>query len=100
MRDAARRLRQNPTLAEKYRWDALRRRQLDGFRFRRQHRIGWYIVDFFCWETGVVVEIDGAVHGTAEQSVRDRLRDENLRSFGYHILHMTNAEVFDDIEAV
>ena len=57
-------LRRNPTRAESYLWQSLRRSQLDGKKFRRQHGIGPYIVDFYCPECRVIVELDGAPHFT------------------------------------
>ena len=60
--DAARNLRQNQTDAEKKLWDCLRNRQLDGLKFRRQHPVPPYTVDFFCEEKGLIIEIDGGQH--------------------------------------
>jgi 5-methyltetrahydrofolate--homocysteine methyltransferase len=93
-------MRHQPTDAERLLWQALRRRQLDGFRFRRQHPIGWYIADFFCWETGVVVEVGGGVHTTPDQAARDHERDIALQRMGYQIIRIANKEVEDDLGVV
>jgi very-short-patch-repair endonuclease len=58
----ARRLRLTPTDAEIRLWSRLRRKQLEGFRFRRQHPLGPYVVDFFCAEAKLIVEVDGGQH--------------------------------------
>ncbi len=70
--ETARRLRKNPTEAEKRLWDALRRRQIDSHRFRRQVPLGIYVVDFLCLERRLVVEVDGGQH--AVEMERDEAR--------------------------
>jgi len=79
------------TPAERRLWQHLRRKQLGGLRFRRQHPIGRFIVDFYCAEHRLIVEIDGDVH--AGQVGYDRARDEWLEERGYRIVHFTNREV-------
>ena len=96
--ERARQLRKNQTDAEKSLWQHLRRRQIDGWRFRRQHPIGNYIVDFFCFEKGLVVEIDGGQH--SEQVDYDEERTKWLESQGYRVLRFWNNEVLREIEAV
>jgi len=71
-----RRLRNNMTDAELRLWQCLRRRQMDGFRFRRQHPFGDYILDFVCLEKMLVIEIDGGQHGRNVE--RDKARTANL----------------------
>jgi len=73
-------LRRNPTRAESYLWQSLRRSQLDGKKFRRQHGIGPYIVDFYCPECRVIVELDGAGHFGLLGAERDEAR---TRFLGY-----------------
>ena len=92
----ARKLRNNPTEAEKHLWCVLRSRNL-GVKFRRQAIIGPYIVDFVCFERKLVIEVDGGQH---DQSWRDILRDEWLRGQGFEILRFWNNDVFANLEGV
>ncbi len=96
-RDRARELRRNMTLAERKLWTVLKDRQLEGFRFRRQHPIGPYIADFACLEAGLIVEVDGRQHMDAEA---DRTRDAFLREEGLHVLRFWNNEVMANLEGV
>jgi very-short-patch-repair endonuclease len=74
-------------------WAAIRRRQIDGMRFRRQHPIGRYIVDFCSVENRLIIEVDGAVHNfTAEQ---DLARQAWLEANGYRVIRFTNDEVMN-----
>lgn len=98
LRQRARELRKNPTPAERKLWQRLRRRQVNGHRFRRQHPIGCYIADFCCIQQRLVVEIDGPIH--RQQRARDRERTEALETEGYHVLRFTNTEVEGDVERV
>ena len=77
-------------------WALLRNRQLADLKFRRQHQIGDYIVDFFCSERGVIVELDGSVHDTPDRIKADKKRDAYLRSLGHTVLRFKNHQVFDD----
>ena len=79
-------------------WELLRNRKLADLKFRRQHQIGDYIVDFFCAEHGLVVELDGSAHQTAERKKHDARRDNYLRSLGHTVIRFPNHRVFDDIE--
>jgi very-short-patch-repair endonuclease len=90
LKPLAREKRREPTEAEKRLWQRLRRKQL-GLRFRRQHAIGRFIVDFYCRSAQLVIEVDGPVHQyTAEQ---DAVRQEYLESLGLQVLRFTNEEV-------
>ena len=95
---AARELRQPQTPAEVKLWSRLRDRQLEGFKFRRQHPIDRFIIDFYCAEVKLCVEIDGDSH--AEQIEYDQARTEYLKARGYTVIRFTNREVFGQIEAV
>ncbi len=95
-----RELRVDPTHAEKILWECLRRKQIDGFKFRRQHPIGRFIADFYCRERRLVVELDGAVHRKMDQKEYDRLRDDIIRTRDIRILRIENKRVFDSIEDV
>lgn len=96
-RDFARTLRRDMTEAETALWRHLRRRQLQGHRFRRQCPIGRYVVDFVCIERRLVVEVDGGQHAG---STRDPPRDAWLRAQGFLILRFWNNEVLEQIEDV
>jgi very-short-patch-repair endonuclease len=98
MRLYARSLRENATDAECLLWGRLRRRQLAGFKFRRQHQIGLYICDFACLDGLVIVELDGSQH--AETLTYDARRDQFLRSAGFKVLRFWNNEVMGDPEDV
>lgn len=69
---AARELRRDMTSAEKKLWEALRKRRLNGLKFRRQHPVAQFILDFYCVERQLAVEVDGGVHATLEQAARDK----------------------------
>ncbi len=96
--EQARKLRKEQTPAEEALWQLLRNRQLADLKFRRQHQIGDYIVDFFCAEHGLVVELDGAVHDKLDRRKVDTKRDAYLRSLGHTVLRFPNARLFDDTE--
>jgi very-short-patch-repair endonuclease len=94
----AQQLRRQPTPAEARLWSALSRRQLAGLKFRRQHPVGRFIVDFYCPSHQLVIEVDGAIH--TQQVAYDEARTEQLRSFGYRVLRFTNQEVLSDLQTV
>ncbi|MBD2110227.1 MULTISPECIES: DUF559 domain-containing protein [Cyanophyceae] len=95
---AARELRQNLTPAETRLWKALRGRQLNGLRFRCQHPVGRFIVDFYCPSCKLVIEVDGSVHN--QQEAYDKARTEHLQDFGYCVLRFSNAEVVNNLAVV
>jgi very-short-patch-repair endonuclease len=95
---SARRLRSQPTAVEAMLWHAIRDRQLDGLKFRRQHPIGPFVVDFCCAERRLVIELDGAVHAT--QRDHDAAREALLITSGYYILRFANDEIHADLPAV
>ncbi len=92
----ARRLRQNRTDAERKLWNRLRRKQLEGARFRQQVPIGRYIVDFFCPEAMLIVEVDGGQHA----GERDLARYEWLTAEGYSVLRFWNNDVLQNADGV
>ena len=91
-------MRRNPTEAERLLWPYLRNRRLSGYRFRRQHTVGQYIVDFACLDPRLAIELDGSQH--LEHPQRDRRRDADLASKGFKTLHFTNHEVLTDTQTV
>lgn len=97
-RSFARPLRRNQTDAERKLWGLLRARQVNGLKFRRQHLIGPYIIDFCCVEHHLVVELDGGQH--ADEPQKDSLRSRWLNMHGYHVLRFWNHEVLTQHEAV
>ena len=93
-------LRRNPTDAESILWKNLRKSQLNGKKFRRQHSIGPYIVDFYCPEFRVAIELDGAKHMTLIGSEKDEKRDEFLRKLNVRVIRFENRLVFESLELV
>ena len=93
----ARKLRIHSTDTEKYLWKYLRGRQLEEFKFRRQHTIGKYIVDFINLERKIIIEVDGGQH---LENKKDKLRDKWLEEQGYEVLRFWDNEVLTNIEGV
>jgi len=91
-------LRQAQTLAEQKLWARLRRKQLYGLKFRRQHPIGRFIVDFCCLSKKLVIELDGDSH--SEQEEYDQKRTAWLQERGYRVIRFTNRQVERHLEAV
>lgn len=91
MRRVARELRNQPTPTEDKLWQAIRRKQVDGRKFRRQMAIGTYVVDFYCSEERLAVEVDGSVH-QGQQEV-DQIRQEMIESLGIRFVRVTSEEV-------
>jgi len=98
IRAQAKRLRRTPTRAEAMLWERLRRNQVLGLKFRRQHPLGDFIVDFYCARAKLVIEIDGGVH--EQQRDRDEERTAILEQQGYRVIRFANTEVEQDIESV
>lgn len=97
---AAQRLRIDATSAERSLWAGLRRRGVEGFRFRRQVELLGFIVDFACFEARVVIEVDGATHASDDEIARDVRRDAVLRAHGNTVLRFGNVEVFENLDGV
>jgi very-short-patch-repair endonuclease len=97
-REFARNLRKNLTDAERRLWASLKLRQFDGKKFRRQAPIGNYIVDFVCFESKLIIELDGGQHTT--QVEYDEQRTTWLNSQGFHVLRFWNFQVLEESEAV
>jgi very-short-patch-repair endonuclease len=96
----AQELRQRQTDAEKKLWMHLRSRQLSGVKFRRQHPIGRYIVDFACLEAHLLVEIDGGQHNNEPMIERDLQRQKWPESEGFRIIRFWNNDILENIEGV
>lgn len=91
-------LRNNPTKAEYLLWYYISRRQMKGFKFRRQQKIGFYIVDFVCYQKKLIIELDGGQHAT--QQHYDHERTEWLESQGFKVLRFWNNEVLSNTDRV
>ena len=100
MKERARHMRKNPTPAEAILWARLRKRQVKGFQFRRQHPIVRFIVDFYCAEAKLVVEVDGSVHDQPWHEEYDVERQQFFEKLGLRVLRFTNAQVVAETEAV
>jgi len=96
----ARSLRRNATNAERRLWNGLRRKEVGGFRFRRQVALGGYIADFASFDARLVIEVDGATHSTDDELARDLARTAALAAQGFAILRFTNHEVFHNLDGV
>ena len=92
-------LRHQATVPEQRFWQAVRGKQL-GVKFRRQHGIGHYIVDFYCPELKLVVELDGDSHFSDEAQQYDAVRDDYIQALGIRVLRFTNTDVMQNLEGV
>jgi very-short-patch-repair endonuclease len=93
-------LRKNLTSAEERLWIALRNRKLCGYKFRRQHPVREFIVDFYCAEKELVIEVDGKIHLEKQVIERDQNRSAELERMGISIIRFTNDEIMDQLEEV
>ena len=93
-------LRNNLTPAEAFLWKQLQKRQLKGRKFRRQHSIENFIVDFYCPQEQLIVELDGEIHKNAVAEENDRKRDQRLKELGFKVLRFENKMVFDFLPSV
>ena len=94
----AKNLRTNNTNAERLLWSHLRARRLDGLKFRRQQPLGQFILDFVCFESRIVIELDGGQHSWEKE--RDKTRDVWLNKEGFKVLRFWNHEVFKNLDGV
>lgn len=93
-------LRKNLTSAEATLWNSLKNKQLQGRKFRRQHSILNYIVDFYCPKEKLIIELDGAVHLEFAQQQYDFERMLKLESKGFVVLRLENKDVFEKLDLV
>ncbi len=96
----ARRLRESQTSAEAKLWQALRNRQLARWKFRRQHPIDRYIVDFVTLDGKLIVEVDGVTHFSPAEVQRDKVRTEVLEACGFLVIRVSNTDVYENLEGV
>ena len=97
-RELAREFRGRATEAETILWERLRDRRTGGLKFRRQHPVGQFVLDFYCVDAALAVEVDGGVH--AERRELDALRQEFLKERGITTVRFANKEVVDDLNTV
>ena len=104
LKERAKEMRNKSTEAEKMLWNVLSNKGIEGFKFRRQHIIGEYIVDFVCLEKKLVIEVDGTIHNLPEQIEHDKERTIWLESKGFKVVRYTNKQVlnnlFETIESI
>jgi len=93
-------LRSGGSLIEAIIWNHLKHRQAGGEKFRRQHSIGPYILDFYCPERNFAIEFDGQTHDSEKSQSYDAERTEYLKKFGIKILRIQNKEVLNNLEGV
>ena len=96
----ARELRRNATSAERRLWQGLRRKEVAGFRFRRQVPLAGFIADFAAFDARLVIEVDGATHSTDDELARDTARRAALAAQGFAVLRFTNDDVFRNLDGV
>jgi 5-methyltetrahydrofolate--homocysteine methyltransferase len=92
-------LRNNSTKAEIMLWKELKNSKI-GFKFRRQHGIKNYIVDFYCSEKRLIIEIDGEVHNINKQVIHDKIREEYLKSLNFKIIRYNNYDIANNLDLV
>jgi very-short-patch-repair endonuclease len=93
-------LRNHATEAERILWSRLKGRQLLGYKFRRQHGIGVFILDFYCPERNLAIEIDGAPHRSEAEREYDRRRQEYIELYKIHFLRFSNSDVYKNLDGV
>ena len=93
-------LRKRSTDVEKLLWSRLRAGRFEGMKFRRQHPIGQYIVDFVCLEKKLIIELDGGQHALPEKILKDKQRDAWLEQEGYCVIRFWDNEVLTNINGV
>ncbi len=90
-------LRKEIPRAEKILWSRIRRKQINNLRFFRQYSIENYIVDFYCPQINLVIEIDGDTHFTDEAVEKDKIRDERMKSLDLNVLRFNNNDIYYNI---
>lgn len=96
----SRKLRESQTSAEAKLWRALRNRQLARWKFRRQHPIDRYVVDFVTLDGKLIIEVDGVTHSTPSELDRDKHRTEVLEACGFLVVRVSNTDVYENLEGV
>lgn len=99
-KDKAKVLRQNATKEERKLWNHLKAKKLDGFKFRRQEPIGHYIVDFICFETKLIVELDCGQHSQSDMIEYDNNRTKFIEGCGFNVVRFWNNQINNEMESV
>ena len=100
LKDRRRELRRNQTDAERAFWSQIRNKQFFGMKFFRQYSFGSYILDFYCPEKKLAVELDGGQHNMAKEIDYDRRRDKFIKNSGYRVLRIWNNDVDNNMDGV
>jgi 5-methyltetrahydrofolate--homocysteine methyltransferase len=100
LKEYCKKMRNEPTAAEKLLWLALSGKKLEGYKFRRQHIIGNYITDFICLRENLVIEVDGLIHQLPDNAANDAERTNWLEEQGFKVIRFTNDEVLFGLESV
>ncbi len=95
-----RKLRKDLTDAESLLWMKLRRKQLNGLRFLRQYSVGRYILDFYCPEIRLAIELDGGQHAETDAVEHDQIRTDYLAACDIRVIRFWNSDVFENLEGV
>src|SRR4051812_17997266 len=93
-------LRKEMTDAEKVLWNFLRRKNVSGYTFRRQHPLGQFIADFYCHKAQLVIEVDGGIHHSESQKEYDENRTYLINELGLNVIRFSNDEVLKETEKV
>ena len=96
----AERMRKKPTAAERILWKSLKEFRREGFTFRRQHPIEFFIADFYCHKIKLVIEVDGEIHMREDRAGYDDSRSGEIERFGIKIIRFKNKEVLNNVECV
>jgi very-short-patch-repair endonuclease len=96
----AKELRSNQTEAEALLWEVLRNRQINGLKFRRQHPVCSFIVDFYCNEAHLIIELDGSIHDEPKTLERDKMRTDVFIEKGLKVIRFKNEDVMNDLNYV
>ena len=96
----ARFLKKVMTRAEKILWRELRGRKFHGMKFRRQHPVAGYILDYYCHESKLVIELDGEIHNQIDISEYDKKRTEEREALGLRVIRFTNDEIINNLKIV
>ncbi len=100
LKPLAREMRHAPTHAEDELWQRIRNRRIGGAKFRRQHAVEGFIVDFVCMENRLIIEVDGDIHDLPDQQAYDHERQHVLEAKGFRVLRFTNGDVLQSLDAV
>lgn len=98
LKEFALRHRSNPTQAEEILWNLVKTKQLEGYKFRRQHIIDHYIADLVCLDRSLIIEIDGLIHQLPQNKESDEIRTKTLNKLGFEVLRVTNEQVINRTE--